>query len=116
MAKDSPSEKGSRMNLTERIKQLRQLSEKATPGPWPNTYNTEEWFKWDRRVEYEKNYSQNIDFIQASRQAIPELCDVVDELVEVLTRYAGQSGIATPAREVLVKFGLGRYVGEEPPK
>ena len=87
----------------ERLAELRALSDAATPGPWAinlqspdlaaNIGNAE---KWVCAVTQEGGHG-DIDFIAASRTAIPELLDEIKRLRECLSNIDGgyYAGLAT---------------------
>ncbi len=68
------------MTLPEKLKAWRELSDKATPGPWGSEAD-EVWYpSSDGDIVFEVLSEQDAEFIAAARSAVPELCDEVERL------------------------------------
>lgn len=115
------------MTLLERIAELEQLSEKATPDWRIVVWNEPEnapillaVVDGRQAVVYRDNngvsVDHNLNFIAASRNAIPELCTAVREMVEFVDSIETCSGdlcVANScfcdgmqARALLAKYGI----------
>lgn len=95
--------------MTYTLEQLKELCEKATPGPWKYDYGNwqvesehkefyrnvvADWCGWDERNEISKNSSidpiNDFEFIAASRTAVPELIHRL-EVTERLLKSEGSN-------------------------
>lgn len=97
--------------MTNRIEQLKELCAKATPGPWNVDYSyisptyvraenghliTSSYVVND---ETTMPYSHNTQLIAASRQAVPALIALVEEMARALEEIVKRPNLPNPERD-----------------
>lgn len=81
------------MNLTDKIAELRELAERATPGPWDNRCNSfsnsaKPRFIWTghgfNAEVFGASFMEDAEFIAASRTLVPALLDALEAALGAL--------------------------------
>lgn len=100
----------------ERLREIRERAEAATPGPWITQRFTRVWSQASEEwvvAPYDGTQTQDADFIAHARQDIPDLLAALEEANVIVHWAEGSTGIksGTVTGGTLVgDWGYGLYV------